>query len=72
VAIIAEERQLHGVDTEFDELLALNEAFIPFYELGVWVHDVTTAKDRWANSKLRDIDADEVQETIAKSRRALG
>ena len=57
-AIILEEKQLHGIDTEFDEILALRDFFNPYYELGVWVNELNTAQKKWEGSYLTDIDAD--------------
>jgi hypothetical protein len=45
--------------------------FEPYYELWTRIDDIMTKQENWSKSRLADIDADEVAQTVKESIRSL-
>jgi len=58
--IATEQNLLHGFKDDFGHLQNVVRFFEPYYELWTRIDDMMTKKNMWAESKLADIDADEV------------
>lgn len=62
---------MHGAKDDFSHLQNVVRFFEPHYDLWTRIDDMMTKKNMWENSKLADIDADEVALTIKESIRSL-
>ena len=62
---------LHGFKDDFGHLQNVIRFFEPYYELWTRIDDMMTKKKDWENSRLVDIDPDEVSQTIKESTRSL-
>lgn len=58
--ISTEENLLHGFKSDFSALQVVVRFFDPYYEMWTRINDIMTKKDKWAQSKLHEIDSDEV------------
>ena len=69
--ITTEESLLHGYKSDFHHLQNVVRSFEPYYELWTRIDLMMSKKTEWAESKLSDIDADEVTQTIKESKKSL-
>lgn len=69
--ILVEESLLFGFKSEFHPLLNVNRFFEPYYELWTKINNMMTRKEFWRNSKLAEVDADEVGVMVKDSLRSV-
>ena len=69
--IATEENLLHGYKFDFGHLQNLVRFFEPYYELWTRIDDMMTKKKKWQDSKLCDINADDVIQMHKESEKSL-
>ena len=55
---------LHGQEDDFGLLKKLKKFFAPYYELWTRIDEIMKKKSKWADSKLSEIDSEDVNFTI--------
>lgn len=69
--ISTEENLLHGFKSDFSALQVVVRFFDPYYEMWTRINDIMTKKTNWAQSKLSEIEADDVAQLHKESVRSL-